>query len=493
MITYWISFLVSLVAITSCGTNSTSELNRKINLALRTHNSVDEQEWNLISTYIIENKKSFPDLIGEDQTVDQNALNNYILEYSRTYRRGQNDPEILRPATMNQNQVKPTVKVFIENSGSMDGYVKGTTEFEASLSDLLVQIQYHYDKENLKVNFVNTKVYPSTVSEVKDFVEALEPDKAPYKVGDRSVSKLNEILKMILDSTDQETVSILVSDCIYSLEPDKDTEGALEFQKSLTKGAFLEKSKDFDFSTVVVKMSSKFNGKYWKKDNSSEQLSNVERPFYIWIMGANAYVNRFYELIKTNELKGYQHSYYLSTNGKAKLPYYTVLSETNRQGNFKNADRGQKNITSIMELKYDNGKIQLAIAIDLSGIPVESSYLMNPNNYNVPEGYEIVSVEGVNRNKITQRDFITIEKSTASHIITVSHSNKYTVQDLSISLSNQIPQWVEETSSMDDRTILDQLDKTFGLEYLVKGVTEAYITQRPERNSYLTIIIDIKN
>ena len=77
------------------------------------------------------------------------------------------------------------------------------------------------------------------MDEVHNFVEALEPEKAPYKVGDRRMSKLNEILKMILDSTNQSNISILVSDCIYSLDKKNDTEGALEFEKSLTKGAFL--------------------------------------------------------------------------------------------------------------------------------------------------------------------------------------------------------------------------------------------------------------
>ena len=93
----------------------------------------------------------------------------------------------------------------------MDGYVRGTTEFEAALSDLLVQIQYKYDTENLNINFINTKIYPSKVDEVNNFVETLEPSKKPYKVGNRSVSKLNEILEIILDSTNQSNISILIS------------------------------------------------------------------------------------------------------------------------------------------------------------------------------------------------------------------------------------------------------------------------------------------
>ena len=56
-------------------------------------------------------------------------------------------------------------------------------------------MQYKYNKENINVNFINTKVYPSKVVEVKTFVETLDPSKKPYNEGKRTVSKLNEILE----------------------------------------------------------------------------------------------------------------------------------------------------------------------------------------------------------------------------------------------------------------------------------------------------------
>jgi hypothetical protein len=36
----------------------------------------------------------------------------------------------------------PTIKVFVENSGSMDGYVKGKTDFETAVYSYLNDIQY---------------------------------------------------------------------------------------------------------------------------------------------------------------------------------------------------------------------------------------------------------------------------------------------------------------------------------------------------------------
>lgn len=482
--------VTALLLLISCGHSLTDELNKKINIAIRTQNNVDEQEWNNIASFIDSNKVSFTDLLDKNQKVDAAKLTLKIIEVS-SHRRNAEVPIIFDPKSIIENSIKPIVKVFIENSGSMDGYVRGTTEFEAALSDLLVQIQYQFDKNNLNVNFINTKVYPSQVSEVKDFIEALEPDKTPYKVGNRTTSELNEILKMILDSTKPNNISILVSDCIYSLDKNKNTEGALEFEKSLTKGAFLEKSKQFGFATIVLKMKSKFNGTYWNKDNSSEILQGVDRPYYIWLIGSNNSINEFAKKINTQSLKGFESSYFLSNFTKEKQPYYTVLKETNKVGSFKQSDRHQTDVRSIEDIKYDNGQLQFSIAVDLSAVPVDSSYLINPQNYKVPDGFTVQSVEKINRNKLSQRDILIVEKTTATHFITVSTTSKFSIQNLLIELSNQIPQWVDESSSMNDLNVKSELDKTFGLAYLVQGVSGAYATQNPAQKSYFTLSVSI--
>lgn len=488
-----IVFLIVISAsfISSCRTKPSENLNNKINLILRNqNNSVDEKEWNSLVAYVDSNQLSFKDLLGANQKVDPAKLKEKILD-AASHRRGKEMPDIFEPQSKIGSLFKPTIKVFIENSGSMDGYVNGTTEFEAALSDLLVQIQYQYDKENLNINFINTKIYPSQVSEVKDFVEALEPGKSPYKVGDRSTSKLNEILKLILDSTSEKDISIFVSDCIYSLDKNKNTQGALEFEKSLTKGAFLEKSKQFNFATIVLKMKSKFDGSYWKKDNSSEFLPNLDRPYYIWILGANNPINELSRKIKLQSLKGFENSYSLSNRTNEKQPYYTVLKETNKIGSFKQADRHQSDVKSIEDIKYDNGQLQFAIAVDLSGVAVDSAYLKSAKNYEVSEGFVVKSIEKINRNKLSQRDMLIVERTSATHIITVSTTDKYTIQNLKIELSNKIPIWVDESSSLDDSNIKRQLNKTFGFAYLVQGVSEAYATQNPEQESYFIITVQI--
>ena len=481
----------SLVLLSSCASEPIDELNKKINIALRSGNEITESERNEFIDYVKENIE-LPQIIDSNNKINQKELTNLILAIANK-RRNSPEPKIFSPNEDSENENQDAIiDVFIENSMSMDGYVKGSMEFEAALSDLLVQMQYKYNKENINVNFINTKVYPSKVVEVKTFVETLDPSKKPYNEGKRTVSKLNEILETILDSTSKSDVSILISDCIYSLGKGKDTEGALEFEKSLTKGAFLEKSKEFDFSTIVLKMNSKFDGVYYDLNDSKTKLSKANRPYYFWIIGNNQLIKSFQKNIDLKNLKGFEKSYYLSNNQESNQPYFTVLKETNKIGDFKPTDRKAKDLKSINEIEYDNGNLQFSIAIDLENIPVDKSYLMNIENYVVPDGYSINSIEKVDRNKIERRDFLTVEKTTATHIITVSTSNKFTLQDLNLELSNKIPSWVEESNSIDDRDVENQLDKTFGLLYLVQGVSEAYTTQNPNNKSYFNINITIK-
>ena len=486
-----------LVFLNSCANEPIDELNKKINIALRSGNEITENERNEFIEYVKENSLNLPEIIGSNDEINQEELTNIILLIANK-RRNSPEPKIFSPNNNSENEdINTIINVFIENSGSMDGYVKGTTEFEAALSDLLVQLQYKYNKEkndnqNLKINFINTKIYPSKVDEVNNFVETLEPSKAPYKVGNRSVSKLNEILEIILDSTKQNEISILTSDCIYSLDKGKDTEGALEFQKSLTKGAFLEKSKEFNFSTIVLKMNSKFDGYYYDKDNSKTRLSKKERPYYFWIIGKHNLIKTFQEEINLKQLKGFENSYYLSNSQENHHPFFTVLKETNKIGDFKPTDRKAKDLKNINEIEYNNGVFQFAVAIDLKGIPVDDAYLKDIRNYIKPDGFSVISVDEIDRSKLDKNDFTKISKTNATHFITIQFSREYDIQDLKLELSNNIPSWVEESNSIDDRNVENELDKTFGLLYLVQGVSEAYTTQNPNNKSYFNINIEIK-
>lgn len=61
---------------------------------------------------------------------------------------------------MDNIQPIENINVYLENSGSMDGYVKGNTGFEQSIYAFLTEIQISNLVETLNLNYVNSKIIP---------------------------------------------------------------------------------------------------------------------------------------------------------------------------------------------------------------------------------------------------------------------------------------------------------------------------------------------
>ena len=81
-------------------------------------------------------------------------------------------------------------------------------------------------------------------------------------------------------------------------------------------------------------------------------------------------------------------------------------------------------------------------------------------------------------------------KAEPTHYI-VFESTKPNFTNLSFTLNKQIPNWVYTTSTNDDSNILKSPNSTFGIKYLIEGISEAYETQS-KNNNYLELTINIK-
>ena len=489
---FTILFYATLM-LSSCSQDPAEMLDTKIKVAIRSGNNIDEKEWNDLTKYITDNNAEFADFM-EGETIGTKKLTDYILSLSRGHRRsGQTDPEIFNPKA--EPSAKPIVKVFVENSISMDGYVNGNSDFKSDLTEMLVLTKNYVGESNIKINFINRRPYPSTNKDIANFASKLEPNSITYNIGgkDRSKSDINNIFRMLLDSLHQNEIVILTSDCIYSLGEGDETEGKLNIQKSLTHDAFNDalKLRKNDLATVCLKMVSDFKGYYYDLNDHPTKI-NDRRPYYIWIIGSEDLIKEYYPKI-TKNMVGIKNSYFLSSLTKEKQPFYSALKETNLNGTFKQAkeERGNPIVHTIQDITYKEGKFQFAIAIDLSKIPVDSYYLVDKNNYHA-DGFDIISVERKDQNKLKPNEWKRLESTTATHVITVAIDAASKLRDLKLELSNKIPKWVEYSNSPNDTDVKNQLDQTFGLSYLVQGVSEAYATQNPEQTSYLKIIITIK-
>ncbi len=384
------------------------------------------------------------------------------------------------------------VNVYLENSGSMFGYVEGDTEYKDALTELLVQLGGIYGKKNIHLNFINTKIYPIDFKgNVAQYPGTLTPGKLKV-VGDITHSDINEIYRQIIEKTPEQTVSILLSDCIYSVSG-TDTTGKLEMQKSLTKDVF----QDSGMSTLIVKLNSVFNGFYYPKNNIKQKIVKQYRPYYMSILGSSGALAYLYNNIKFQpDFKGYENKVFLSDAYNDQSIYHTIVNTKNTT-DFRPirefSDNGSIRGMEAISVDDRNGKtFTFSIAVDLAGIPVEEDVATNPQSYSITKGdYKITAITQYDPKPLKPASVSLVSKSgkQPTHIITfVAKTPAYT--DLEFSLKNEIPQWVYASSTNDDTDVKTLGAKTFGFKYLAEGISEAQQTKTSAKH-YFKINIKI--
>lgn len=393
---------------------------------------------------------------------------------------------------------KPVYNIFLENSGSMDGYVKGRTDFESSIYNFLSDVNTNNKvTDSLHLFYINSEKI-NFRSTVKDFIEKLEPSTFKARGGDRSNSDIQMIIDEIITGTSNDNVSVFISDCLFSLKTTKNVEAYLINQSIGIKNVFSKKlNQDPNFSALVVQLSSDFTGRFYTHDNRVEKMNNQPRPYYVWIMGNHQYIKDLMAKVDLeSSMKGNIMNYYCwsATNNNG-LEYRTTTLEG--IGNY-NPDRKEP-LTKITDLKKESrepnkGIFQFAIAMDLKGYGLHPNYINDKNNYTLSdEHYEVFEVRAITEKEKKQLNY----PVDYSHLMVV-RSKKPVDTNLQISLKQVFPEWINEwhwePSNGDIKyEPKDELIKSFGLKYLLEGVDDAYKGTKSEKNNFFTLIINIKN
>lgn len=461
----------------SCG--SKSKLFEKLE-ELSIDGKLDCKDLEHFTQYVQQNKedRSFKKLIKNGQA-DKIAIQSYMHKNASKAKLNIDQCGEVKTAT--------NFAIYLENSASLDGYVNGVSNFESVLSDIVIGLNYHYEKSNIKFNFINSEIYPVEIADVNSFFSSLEPGKAPFKVGNQFVSELNQCFEKVLSETKDNGVSIFVSDCIYSLGKGRSTQQGLILEENMTKSAFMQRLKKSDLSTCILQFTSGFNGTYYDYNNQKTKLQQAERPYYIWIIGADNSVQNLLSKVRFTDMKGYQNNYFL-TGSQGTEPFTQYLSGTNRIGR---AVYRSQEPNDIKDIQFVNGVFQYSIAVDMSSFPDRKSVLEN-RNYVLSPGATLVSVQEIPSNNqptlIHQNDWQRIKDNKFTHIITVKVNQKEFPNELTIAYRNAMPSWVESSSNTDDSVIRQTTQQTFGLRNLIHGVAEAYKTH----NNNQDILFQIK-
>lgn len=385
------------------------------------------------------------------------------------------------PDSTKSSLPKCTVNVYVENSASMDGYVKGVTEFEQSVYSYISDIKLAEFCESLNLNYINSQILKQR-DDVEDFIAKLEPNTFKLKGGNRGTTDISNLFKSIMDQQGENDISILISDFVFSPGKTKDASQYLTNQQIGIKGHFATKLRECpNYSAVLYRLTSQFNGRYYNKYDQPTTIDG-ERPFFIWIMGASEQLMRLTSTINKKNMKGngVDHTYCISNIYEQ--PAYGILPMP-RIGRFKPNPSAPR--TSILSAKVDkknpDTKFLVSIGVDFSSFLLENNYLTDPRNYEVSnKAYNVEIVENTNTSSYT-------------HIIKLSLDPSLSVinrGNIKISLLKKVAPWADELTDNDgvDIDAEGAMGKTFGLKYLIEGVYDAY----KANNCYATFNLNIQ-
>ncbi len=369
------------------------------------------------------------------------------------------------------------IRIFMENSGSMDGYVNLNSEFKDALGKIIVKSNNFCKNTNLY--FVNNDIYDVQETELKgdvnNFVSQLNAKN--MKVGSTGSSNINKIFSLVLDKTEKDTISILFSDFVYSIKG-TDVSSQVANAKNATMGAFMNAiKKDPNFATIILQCSSQFQGKYYDRNDQPIPYMGI-RPYYIFIMGSYEqlkYIDEKLELNNSNTgIPGLTYKYLLSSKTWL-LDENTVqaltISYTNSQ-----LIKPEKDGYNIDFFKFDKNDDlwEFAYALGIKNLFVDSSYLTDINNYEIePNDIQLIKSE-FTKDQAAKDEVI---QFTSPLVLKFGLNQSSQTPNLKVRLLNRIPSWVAAANIADDLGAVPSPSQTFAIGSLIEGVYEAFKAQ----------------
>lgn len=355
--------------------------------------------------------------------------------------------------TIDWNAVSPktditdsvVLNVYVENSGSMDGYMCPGSNLKDAVFDYVSDMSKYCDTTSLF--YVNSKVIPYQMP-LKDYILNLTPTSFKHAGGDRSNTDLPRIFDMIMQNQTLNTVTVFVSDCILDIPHNaQNFFGICQVSmKNLFNNAL---DKYPDLGLEIIKLQSKFDG-YWYCGQNKELLTNVKRPYYIWVIGDK------YILARINK----------------EVPYDEIIGGIDKYCAFSRPNVIPFHIAKNKYVVPSTNKIRIDILADFMSSLQSEDILTDCNNYTTNNPIQ-VKIESVKR--------ITSASSKYSHIIRAELDNPKTLTSETITIRYpEIPTWVKDTNDDSGDNITSNIDRTTGLLYLITGASEAFRSSTPK-------------
>lgn len=345
-------------------------------------------------------------------------------------------------------QYKPSkIKLYVENSGSMDGYMFNGSELKDAVYSYVSGLSTHSDTTELY--FVNSDIY-NVKAPIHDVIYAMSPAAFHSSPGNKANTDIADIFKMILMQLEDNCVNILVTDAILDLP--SGTTAFFRTKQTQIKSIFENYLKEKpDFAIEIFRMSSRFNGKYYFT-GGSVVLSNQPRPYYMFVMGDKHTLSAANGIVSKSQIQHGVDNYY-AYSSYTEVPFVVMNKKKKGYG-------GQ------FDVRLQNRSVSVTAKVDLQYTLYDKEFLKDTILYTVAFGDDGIKIKSI-------KELPKEPEYTHEFTITLPEN----ANEGSVNLyfcPPPYPIWLEEANDdLSDASVATTM-KTTGIKYIIEGISDAF-------------------
>ena len=383
-------------------------------------------------------------------------------------------------------QQELSLTIYFERSGSMVPYDNAGDR--GQLKKAVNDIINHFPGHKVTINIVNDGIYPYQGS-VDEFLKDRNIYASTAGVGNSAFTDFQQIFGAILKAQNANNVSIVVTDLIYSPKDASDVSitKILNEENSLATSIFRQyKGK----SVLVHQLMGDYNGKYYPYTNRPVEYRGM-RPFYLLVIADTPVMDRmatqgdYAELMHPSQVR----NSYRFNQAEATVDYCVVPDWKDNAGRFR---IDHKDASRLLKCEGDKttGIMCFSVAARLDGLQKDAAFLADASNYRLQStsGFQL-KVTPITPDMVTGNNKMYLDGKT--HLLTLTGKMSGPRDEVSISLPNEMPAWIERSTSRDDTnpSAADFSTTTLGLQEWLNGIASAFGTS----GNYTTLTLRLEH
>lgn len=343
----------------------------------------------------------------------------------------------------------PILKVFFENSGSMNGYMCGGSQLKDAVYDYVGDLSRLAD--TLELNYINSKIIPYK-NNLSSYIMDLTPDSFHRAGGNTSNTDFGSIVASVLNEVDSNSVAVLISDCILDLPTSDSSHFLRNCQIRIKDEILCARDRIPNLAIEILQFFSDFEGRYFYPDGKIERLERVQRPYYIWVFGCRDYLAMFNAAVPFIQLQRFGLANIVSFSNKSDVPF-EITNET---------------LTGNIALPR-SGSYRLILMADFKTTLLPPDIISDKDYYSFNNSaLSICNIQSINN-----------QASKYTHLIWFDIPENIQITNSNLRLNTpHLPSWVDLSNDDSGDNVNDNLEKTTGIKNLINGVADAYRSER---------------